>query len=303
MDSPTDSNSPRPSRMGLVLTLGLGVLAALGLLAYLGTARPPAPPVPAPRPAAPTPVPAPRLTPSIPEAPGAGRIEVTASVDGATVSIDGHPLGAAPRTAGGLSSGMHQVRVEKPGYLPFRRAVRVQPGHTIRLRAQLAPEPSRFRIESDVPGALVFVDRQYLGTTPLETTAVAPGPHHLNVSADGYEMYSETIEVPRGPAAIQVRLADVRLDASVEVVHKHAIGSCRGRLVATLDGVRYRTEHKDHGFSVPLDRIERFDLDYLKKSLRVKPRGGKTYDFTDPRGDADTLLVFHQAVEKVRSPK
>jgi hypothetical protein len=43
-----------------------------------------------------------------------------------------------------------------------------------------------------------------------------------------------------------------------------------------------------------------FQIDYLEKNLRVSPRSGKRYDFTDPEGNADRLFVFHRDVEKAR---
>ena len=41
-------------------------------------------------------------------------------------------------------------------------------------------------------------------------------------------------------------------------------------------------------------------MDYLQKNLRVKLRGGKQYNFTDPDGNADRLFVFHRDVDKAR---
>ena len=44
-----------------------------------------------------------------------------------------------------------------------------------------------------------------------------------------------------------------------------------------------------------------FEVDYLEKNLRIKPRQGKRYDFTDPQGNADPLFVFHRDVDKARA--
>jgi hypothetical protein len=41
-------------------------------------------------------------------------------------------------------------------------------------------------------------------------------------------------------------------------------------------------------------------VDYLNKNLRIQPRKGKRYDFTDPDGNADRLFVFHRDVDRVR---
>jgi len=116
----------------------------------------------------------------------------------------------------------------------------------------------------------------------------------------GYEGIADTIDVSPGPRDIVIKLKDVRLDATIDVVHKHRIGSCRGRLVATAQGLRYETSNKDDAFSAALLDLGTFQVDYLEKNLRVAPRSGRRYDFTDPEGNADRLFVFHRDVEKAR---
>jgi len=163
-----------------------------------------------------------------------------------------------------------------------------------------APTAGTLHIDSDVPGAQVFIDRQFIGATPVTAPNLKPGSHRLNVSAQGYEGIADTIEVAAGPREIMVRLKDVRLDAKIEVVHKHRIGSCKGRLVATPRGLRYETANKDDAFSAGLLDLGTFQVDYLEKNLRVATKSGKRYDFTDPEGNADRLFVFHRDVEKAR---
>jgi hypothetical protein len=166
--------------------------------------------------------------------------------------------------------------------------------------AASAPVTGTLRIESDVPGADVFIDRQFVGQTPLTVPDVTPGPHQLNVSAAGREGHSETIEVAAGPRDIRVEFNAVRLAASVRVVHKHGIGSCEGTLSASPDGLRYETANAGDAFTSPLSGLSTFSVDYLKKTLTVRVRN-KTYNFTDPDGNADRLLVFHRDVDKARS--
>ena len=88
--------------------------------------------------------------------------------------------------------------------------------------------------------------------------------------------------------------------AKADVVHKHGIGSCRGTLVATPQGLRYDTTNKGDAFTSALTNLETFEVDYLEKNLKVKIKGGKQYNFTDPNGNADTLFVFQRDVEKAR---
>ncbi len=224
-----------------------------------------------------------------------GRVEIESRPAGARVSVDGRDLGAAPQRVD-LPGGSHQLLVLERGFEPFAREIHVVPGHTLRLAAELDREAPRLRVDADLPGASVFLDHKLLGRTPLETP-VTPGSHRLNVTTDGYDMYSDTIEIDSGTREVSVRFKEVRLDEAIEVVHKHGVGSCRGRLLATPAGLRYETDDPRDGFSAPFSRLEPLQVDYLGRNLRVKVEGGRTYNFT---ARPDTLLAFRNAVEAVR---
>ena len=165
-----------------------------------------------------------------------------------------------------------------------------------------APPPDlvTLHVDSDVPGAQVFVDRQFVGAAPVTTTDVKAGTHQINVSAPGYDQYAQSIDLTPGPRDLMVRFKEVKLDAKVAVVHKHAIGSCNGTLIATPQGLRYDTTNKGDAFTVPLANLETFAVDYLDKNLKVKIKGGRQYNFTDPMGNADNLFVFQRDVDKAR---
>ena len=168
-----------------------------------------------------------------------------------------------------------------------------------------APPPPSSRLEpllvvsSDVPGASVFLNRRFLGTTPFEAVELEPGRHRLNVSAEGYEGFARDIEIGDEPVSVDVRFRQVRLDARVEVVHRHRFGSCSGTLRADLAGLHYETDGDD-AFSIPFAELEEHAVDYLEHTLTVKRRGGRTYNFTDEQETADALFVFHRDVEQAR---
>ena len=163
-----------------------------------------------------------------------------------------------------------------------------------------APRLGTLRIDTDVPGAQVFIDRRFIGTTPLTADNIEPGTHQVNLTVDGFDGIAQTIEVEPGSRDLTFRFREVRLDAEVTVIHKHRLGSCRGRLVATPAGVRYETAHAEDGFSVALGDLESLQVDYLEKNLRLKLRAGRQFNFTDPDGNADRLFVFHRDVERAR---
>lgn len=162
------------------------------------------------------------------------------------------------------------------------------------------PATATLRIESDVPGANVLFDRVGVGTAPVTIPDVTPGTHRLNVSAPGYDQYAETIEVEPGQRTITVSFKEIRINTSVDAVHKHGMGSCRGRLVASPDGVRYEAADGKDSFAVAFADIQSFELDYLAKNIRLRTRQGRTYNFTESEGNLDKIAYFQQDVEKVR---
>jgi hypothetical protein len=166
--------------------------------------------------------------------------------------------------------------------------------------AEPVAEAGTLRIEADVPGAQVFLDRQFIGTAPVTAENVTPGSHQLNVSAEGFDGIARTLDVTPGLRDVTVRFREVRLDATLAVVHKHRMGSCTGMLTATADGLRYHTDDAEDRFAVPLSDLDTFVVDYKEKNLRVRIRRGKQFNFTDPEGNADRLFVFHRDVDKTR---
>jgi hypothetical protein len=189
-----------------------------------------------------------------------------------------------------------------PDRTPARRApaAKSSPALPAPAPAAAVPDTATLTVVSDVPGAQVFLDRRFVGAAPATAAGVPPGSHQLNVSAPGFDAHVETIEVMAGAREIAVRFREVRLNAAIEVVHRHRIGSCRGRLVATPQGLRYETSDKNDAFTAALPELEAFQVDYLAKNLRIQPRRGRRFDFTDPDGNADRLFVFHRDVERAR---
>ena len=165
---------------------------------------------------------------------------------------------------------------------------------------EAAPTLGTLRIETDVAGAQVFIDRQFVGAAPLLAENIAPGSHQLNISAEGFDSYAGTVDVAPGSREILIKFREVRLDSALDVIHRHRIGSCRGRLVATPGGLRYETSNRDDAFTAGLVELEAFEIDYLDKNLRVRLPKGRQLNFTDPDGNADRLFVFHRDVNKAR---
>ena len=292
------------SGRGKIIVAAFAALAlGIGVFVYLSGQDDPEP---APEPAAevapaeveaPPPPPKKKAAPRTSDLPSTGALRVTANVDGAQVYIEGDSAGATPYGDDEIGIGEYDVTVRKGGYQDFTERVRIRPGETLELRASLELVPPSLMVTSDVPGATVFIDRKYVGTTPLEVPNVVPGPHQVTVSADGYEMYAGSVEIDTGRHDLNVDFKSqvTEFNEFVVVVHKHSFGKCEGTLVADAAGIRYESDHKD-AFVASYGSLERFEVDYIEKNMNLKLLKGKNYNFTEKSGDSDPLFVFHKNV-------
>jgi hypothetical protein len=133
---------------------------------------------------------------------------------------------------------------------PRKTAPKSAPAEPAPAAAPAAPKLAS-QPQTDVLGASVFIDRQFVGNTPLSLDKLEPGSKRVQITATGFESVQKTINLDPGPNAITIRVKEVSLNARTNVVHKHGMGSCEGQLTATLDGLRYDTANKGDAFALP----------------------------------------------------
>jgi hypothetical protein len=152
-----------------------------------------------------------------------------------------------------------------------------------------------------VAGAAVFIDREYVGTTPLKVDGLPPGPRQLKLSREGLDGVERSIDLVAGDNSVTLRFKEVRLNKRIAVTHEHAMGSCAGTLVATIDGLAYDTANKNDAFTLAWDKVESMVLDYPNKKLKVTQKGAKDRNFTDKKAaNGDALFVFQRDIEAAR---
>ncbi|MBN1652880.1 MAG: protein kinase [Deltaproteobacteria bacterium] len=95
----------------------------------------------------------------------------------------------------------HLLEVTRDGYEPWSLELVLKPGEVRQLdRVTLRPARSGFTLNSDPPGAKVFVDGVELAQqTPVEVTAIAPGPHRIRVLySDDYYPWEIPVNIVSG---------------------------------------------------------------------------------------------------------
>ena len=138
-----------------------------------------------------------------------GVLRVRVKPDGATVSVDGLEVGRTPIKEGLiLGPGIHEVTARKIGFDKATVHAEVHSEQHSSVEIELSPEVAALYLTVDVQGALVTLDNEPMGKTPLEAPlSMPPGAHRLVVSKPGYITEDQELNiVPGDKTALTVTL-------------------------------------------------------------------------------------------------
>ncbi len=212
---------PRPhARSGISPLLILGGAAlffvlAVGVLGFVvwNRSRAEAPSATPPPVAEATPTPAAQVTVA-PTTTGSLHVETTPP--GATITVNGEAKGPSPLDLTGLPVGNYEVRAELRGYETKTETATIadsarEPQLKIAL-TRITPVTGSVEVVSEPTGAVVTVDGNRAGVTPVVDLKLRPGAHRVELSAEGHEPWSGSVTVEAGKKA--------RLEASLRAIPK-----------------------------------------------------------------------------------
>jgi hypothetical protein len=143
---------------------------------------------------------------------GMALLAVVTDPPGAVLEIDGEAAGTAP-FEGSVEARTVRLTVRLDGYEPAERTVTLAVGESRTIDLALAARDvlstaGVLRVETDVPGATVFLDGASAGTTPWESGPLAEGEHRVRVETDG-RTWEEPVLVASGRLSrLTVRFGD-----------------------------------------------------------------------------------------------
>ena len=127
-----------------------------------------------------------------------GRLTVTSSPVGVTVSVNGAPAGLTPVTDLELVSGGHVLQFDHPRYFSLQKNVEIEGGGKRQNMAiRLEPAWAMMTIISEPAGADIFVDGQQKGRTPIALELVQ-GSHALLLQKEKFRNFDTEIAVQAG---------------------------------------------------------------------------------------------------------
>ena len=120
-------------------------------------------------------------------------LEISSTPSRSTVYLDGKEVGTTPLLMNDVLIGTHRIVLKKEGYSLADKQVELLEGIENKVYAELS-NMKEVSIVSYPEGAIVTMDREYLGVTPLKAT-LACGEHMFTFGKDGYNLEQVNIVV------------------------------------------------------------------------------------------------------------
>ena len=201
-----------------------------------------------------------------------GRLVVSSTPSLAKIFIDGQQKGETPMNINAILIGKHTVRIEKSGCAPVVKEITIEEGKTLTLEEKL-DTGRNLTVETDRKGDKVYVDKEYVGETPLHTS-VGFGSH--------------TVKAMRGKSEqsrdIEVKINGSDIELFFEFGRVVTIATDRDGDAITVDGESVGTS--------PV----RIDLDFGQHTIhaqREKKYADKDIVVSKTGSDTEHHLVLH----------
>jgi len=121
-----------------------------------------------------------------------GQLKIQTKPTGATILLDGEPLGRSNATFAKVSEGEYKLILQLDGYQTVEKQIMIRAAQTHEEEITFKKLQGIARIESEPSGALVFVDNVPLGRTPTDVKREF-GTGNIRVELEDY--FSETREM------------------------------------------------------------------------------------------------------------
>ena len=130
-----------------------------------------------------------------------GRLSIDSTPPGATVIIDDQAVGQTPLIELSLEQGIHTLSLEEPRHLTTTQDIDIT-GRNVQqqLHIDLAPAWADISLSSTPTGAIVKVDGEPIGQTPL-TVEVLQGERTITLQLSAYAQWQQSLTVEAGSDA------------------------------------------------------------------------------------------------------
>lgn len=146
------------------------------------------------------------------ERPSGSELRIRSIPDGADVTINGRYIGRTPLNVRDLASGTHRVRIEKSGYVPVDRWVRLQENSLLEMDVVLEQRVGILSLDIRPDDADVTIDGLVRSG---DTFRLPVGEYTLHVARFGYRDHRERVTIRENRTVVRrIRLEPAPFDVS-----------------------------------------------------------------------------------------
>jgi formylglycine-generating enzyme required for sulfatase activity len=194
-------------------------------------------------------------------APAWAGVTVDSLPPGASILLDGEPVGKTPATVEALQ-GEHQLTLQLPSFADSLHTLHIKASVDQDLgQVEMQPAAGALELVSVPSGANVTLDGEFQGQTPV-TLEVSPGrAHRLAVFKPGYLRYTGSVELPaagsdKRTVKLQAQLGEVRFRISPANAVVRINGKpLKGEQTLSLPAVEHTVEISLAGYATVRQRV------------------------------------------------
>ncbi|MCE9597876.1 MAG: PEGA domain-containing protein [Spirochaetia bacterium] len=133
-------------------------------------------------------------------------VKFESSEDGGMVFLDEQYLGRTPFTWN-LPAGTYELRFEQDGKKRINQSIEITGQRSVRLESRPLAQKGVLKVDSEPPGADVFLDVTKIGVTPLSRSDLPEGAHRVRVSLKDHVDRFAGVEISTKPTALALVLS------------------------------------------------------------------------------------------------
>ncbi|GAX59732.1 hypothetical protein SCALIN_C04_0220 [Candidatus Scalindua japonica] len=197
-----------------------------------------------------------RLTATLKEL--TGTINIMSSPPDAIIILDGKEIGHTPMSLPGVNIGIHEVEIQKDGYLSWNKTIKIKAGEENTFNPKLIEIAATANINSKPSNAVIYIDGKEAGKTPAIITGMTTGDHLIEVKIDRYEVWSERVNINPGKeidvtVELQIKPGKVSIDSTPSKALIFIDGKEIGTAPKTVEGrgvEQHQVELRIKGYKV-----------------------------------------------------
>ena len=197
-----------------------------------------------------------------------GMLDISSVPVKANIYLNGKHYGTTPRIISDLLIGDYTLKLEKEGCASVTKNITIEENYTLAIKENL-PTGKEVVIKTDQSGDKIYVDDNYIGTSPI-TTNLSYGSHNLK-AVRGTQIAVKTVEVKTTTVKDEFVLAFGKM---INITSNQ-----KGDDIY-VDGKKVGTTPMEIDFSLGKHEVEvRRGKLYEKKDLQVTKNGASSYHF------------------------